>query len=287
MHITPTLGLAAATVLAAVATSCSAPAPAERDATDAPSLDATVRLGRVAASRGMVEIGLSPADGEAVEITSLQLRDPRFTVVPATPRSTLVDRRLNIPVDIGDAVCDDLPSAPPHAVIGRPEAEPLVVPVDADGEESLATVHRTACNRQAVTAAVDLRFGPRWEPVDRATARGVLTLDRAGSEKEITLAGVQGTVIFTLEAIRPGRGDVAELGRLEPDDDHVEVPVEVTAARCDPHAFIESKRTYLFSAWVGLGDDEPVFVTVEPQGAARSALERLLVRGCGIERPQT
>lgn len=247
------------------------------------SLEVTVRLGRVAATRGMIELRLVPAAGAAVDIAALRVRDARFEEVPATPRSTTVDRPLNIPVDIGDALCERS-SGDPHAVIDLAgERGTVVLPVDAAGDRALAQVHRTACNREAVQDAVHLEFAPRWQPLDRATARGAVTLERTASDEAITLAGVQGTVVFTLEPADPSHQDAVQLARLEPGDDRVEVPVEVTAARCDPHAFIESKRTYVFAAWVGLGDGDPLFVNFEPEGPARVALERLLRRGCGVE----
>jgi hypothetical protein len=61
-------------------------------------------------------------------------------------------------------------------------------------------------------------------------------------------------------------------------DDHPSAGgvVVVYAARCDPHALIEYKRTFTLSAWVRVGGDEPVRVDVEAEGDAHRVLEELL-----------
>lgn len=268
---------AEATILVALATGC-------QGSGETLPLDVTVRQGRVAATRGMIEIGLAPAGSAPVEITSLRLEDPRFAQVPPTRRDTTVDRLLYVPVDIGQAICGSPAASTVAAVaLGVPGSdEPVTLPLDAHGDEQLAQRHQAACKREAVLDAVAIRFAPSWRPTGQpATARGALTLDRLASQEPITLAEAQGTVIFVLEV--PGRRPGEDIARLGRGEDHVEVPVEVSAARCDPHALIESKRTYVFQAWVAVGDDEPVFLTVEPHGRARVALEQLLTRGCGIE----
>jgi hypothetical protein len=55
--------------------------------------------------------------------------------------------------------------------------------------------------------------------------------------------------------------------------------IAITASRCDPHALIEYKRTFIFSAYVEVDGGEPVRVDIEATGGARSALEELL-RSC-------
>src|ERR671918_756988 len=54
------------------------------------------------------------------------------------------------------------------------------------------------------------------------------------------------------------------------------MPITIEAARCDPHALIEYKRTFIFVAVVAVDGGEPVRVDVTAEGGARSALEDLL-----------
>ena len=79
--------------------------------------------------------------------------------------------------------------------------------------------------------------------------------------------------MFTLDA-----------GRLVPavlaGEPGLEVPVTVTATRCDVHALIESKRSYDFQTAVRLGDAELLTVTVQPGPRGRALLEQLLADTC-------
>ena len=54
------------------------------------------------------------------------------------------------------------------------------------------------------------------------------------------------------------------------------IGIRIHAARCDPHALIEYKRTFTFSVWIRVGDREPALVDVKAEGPAHRALERLL-----------
>jgi hypothetical protein len=56
-------------------------------------------------------------------------------------------------------------------------------------------------------------------------------------------------------------------------------PMAITASRCDPHALIEYKRTFILSAYVALNGGERTRVDITAQGGARRALEELL-RSC-------
>jgi hypothetical protein len=68
---------------------------------------------------------------------------------------------------------------------------------------------------------------------------------------------------------------------LEVSDDTPAVsgPIAITASRCDPHALIEYKRTFILSAYVALNGGERSRVDITAQGGARRALEELL-RSC-------
>jgi hypothetical protein len=55
----------------------------------------------------------------------------------------------------------------------------------------------------------------------------------------------------------------------------------IAAARCDPHALIEYKRTLILTARVRVGGDSPTRVDVAADGSARRALEELLTACIG------
>ena len=82
-------------------------------------------------------------------------------------------------------------------------------------------------------------------------------------------------MIFTVRQ-RRGRGGLGGRGRRRHADGGG--PIAITAARCDPHALIEYKRTFIFTAYVAVDDGEPARVDFRPR-AAPAALEELL-RSC-------
>jgi hypothetical protein len=88
---------------------------------------------------------------------------------------------------------------------------------------------------------------------------------------------VEGNVIFTVSAA------TASPRVLAVSDEHptASAPIAITASRCDPHALIEYKRTFIFTASIRLGDDEPARVDIKAEGAARRALEDLLTSCIG------
>lgn len=253
---------------------------------EAPALDVSVQIGRVAATRDLIEFGLSPEhEGAEVEITSLQLLDPRFDVVAPTERVTTVDRLLHIAVDPGIPICESVTADPALAAITVPGTrDPFLLPIDAAGQDVLTELHGSVCRRQAILEAVDIEFSPEWSPAGGATARGAISVERSTPEVPITLHDVQGTVIFTLELPPPAPATdpmtTPHVVRLGPDEQRQVVPVEVSAARCDAHALTESKKAFLFPAWVSIGEAPVGFVTIEPQGRARAALEGLMTIGC-------
>lgn len=63
---------------------------------------------------------------------------------------------------------------------------------------------------------------------------------------------------------------------MGPDDEEVEVPVAITADRCDPHAVADSKKTFQFRAWVALGDTDDVFLEIVPGPDGLATLDRIL-----------
>lgn len=260
---------------------------ASQPSAGAPALDVSVQIGRLAATRGLIDLELSPErEASEVEITSLQLVDPRFEVAAPTARVTTVDRLLHIAVDPGTPICGGASADPPLTAVTVPGTpEPFLLPIDAAGQDVLTRLHGSACQRQAILDAADIGFSPEWTPAGRATARGTIAVERSTSGVPITLHDVQGTVIFALEVLpttprATDPGTAAHVARLGPEEQRQEVPVEVSAARCDAHGLAESKKTFLFPAWVSIGDAPVGFIGIEPQGEARAALEGLMTIGC-------
>jgi hypothetical protein len=252
------------------------PAP---EAPPAPEgLTATVEQSRSFALRHMLQVVLDNGGSEPVEVTRLQLVADEFEAVPPTVRDAVVEpgRRVSMPIDYGVARCDAPSSAAP-AVVVQVEGADVSLPLP-NPDELLTRLHASECGQRAVAEAVEIVFGPTWTPSpepDDMVLRGSLIFRRLSPGEEVTLEQMAGTVIFDLRAppeVSP------PLLRLDPGTSEAELAIDVSADRCDPHALIESKRSFLFPLWVSLDGAEPQYVIAEPQGEARRALDELLAQ---------
>lgn len=86
-------------------------------------------------------------------------------------------------------------------------------------------------------------------------------------------------MIFTLQ---PGRVE-APLLVVDADRQRSTVDVTISASRCDPHALIESKRSFVFAGWMQLDGGPVIRVDIEPDGPVRAALEGFLDACLGTE----
>jgi hypothetical protein len=98
-------------------------------------------------------------------------------------------------------------------------------------------------------------------------------LTRGDSAETATLTGLSGNVIFTLEPRDPLPIELA------PDQATADVAVRVSATRCDAHAFAESKKTFVFGAWIVV-DGVERRIEYAATGDAKAALQELFNR-CG------
>jgi len=58
------------------------------------------------------------------------------------------------------------------------------------------------------------------------------------------------------------------------------MPAVITVARCDPHVFAESKKTFVFPVRLAIGDAKPSYVEIQPDPTMRAALQSLF-DACG------
>jgi hypothetical protein len=119
---------------------------------------------------------------------------------------------------------------------------------------------------------VDVRLGDDWERTGERAVTGDLVLEQRDAGVTAEVDELFGNVIFTVAAGDPPSPWLA----IDDETTEAAIPVTLDASRCDPHALTEYKRTFVFSASVRLGDDEPIRLDVTAEGAARAALEPLL-----------
>ncbi|MFD0660085.1 hypothetical protein [Thermocatellispora tengchongensis] len=80
--------------------------------------------------------------------------------------------------------------------------------------------------------------------------------------------------------LRPLKAEGTPVAVLEDGQDRVDVPVQFTAFGCDPHALAESKKTFVFPHWVGVGDLEPHYLSFPLSPELREELQDLIDDTC-------
>ena len=211
-----------------------------------------------------------------LEIAAVQLDSPLFELAPPQVRDVPVAAgdRVAIPLPFGTPQCGDVADEPPQ-VIARIAGEDVRVAIEERPDDLLSELRDVECAASAVLASVDLRLGDTWNRTEPRTIEGEIQLAQRTSGATAVLEEVRGNVIFTVSG-----ADAAGSGvEVSDDTPSASGSIAITASRCDPHALIEYKRTFILSAYVALNGGERARVDITAQGGARHALEELL-RSC-------
>ncbi len=209
-----------------------------------------------------------------VRLGAIQLSSPLFEPVAPQPRDPVVHAGgglVTMPLQFGPARCDAEADGPPQ-LLTDVDGEDVAVAIEESPSGLLADLHARECAVAAVRADVGLRFGDDWVRTAARQAEGDLEVVQRHTGVTAALDELQGNVIFTLDTVDAG-GQADPLVEVSDDQPSGTVHVAITASRCDPHALIEYKRTFIFVAWIALGDDDPVRVDIEAEGEARRVLE--------------
>jgi hypothetical protein len=203
-------------------------------------------------------------------VTSARLESPLFADSP--PRDTPV--RLNpdwtnpVRLPLGTAVCP-APEGESTIILemtvdGRAVTETLT----AD-DTVLRQINADECAEQAILDVATPSFGPiTVQDASHIEMTIVLTRGDSRTDEPVTLAEMTGNIIFI---VRP---DASE-STLAPGADSVAIPAIVEIGRCDPHVFAESKKTWVFPAYLAIGDADPAYVEIQPDETTRAALKKL------------
>lgn len=220
---------------------------------------------------------LTAAPDERLETTTIALDSPWYEPVPVQERSLSLSpgaQRL-VPLAYGPATCS---SGSPD--VGDPLGDVVLtttdgvrrVPLDQRPATLVPGRHARECAVAAVQAGLDLSFGDDWAVTGPRTVTGSLVVTptasgAAAGGQAATVVAVAGNVVFSMTS-----PDLP----ASIDDAGTDVPVRVSASRCDTHALIEAKRKLVLPVEVALGDAPPVEVEVEADGPAAVVFQGLL-----------
>ncbi|WP_084106463.1 hypothetical protein [Demequina sp. NBRC 110056] len=250
----------------------------------APSIATTAEIAfpRTLQADRKVEVRIASEQGDgfvlAASVTSPYFEGPMrvqdtVRVTPGFP--------ARMRIGLGDAVC---PAAEGDTMVEYEVAPPLAHDSDelaalaetgaaSAVDEVLADINAVECRQRIATDAAAPSFVVGPEPADGQLATAVV-LTRGPSEAEATLVGLTGNVIFSLDPVAGALPATLSAGQAS-----AEVPVVVTATRCDAHAFAESKKTFVFLAAYEVGG-ERISVEYRAEGQVRDALQALF-DACG------
>lgn len=228
---------------------------------------------RYLSDRRMLEIVLSNETAEPVRIDTLRLESESFTRLDPTVRPVEVPpgRRVDVPIPYGQAICGH---AQAHASVALDLAgagDLVLLPITSGAE--VQRMYDEQCRQEHVAQAADVGFGQHWTAVqspDGPAVEGTVTIRRRQSDERVRIAAAEGNVIFTVTPL----GRVQEpLLVLEPGRTEANLGVRIRATRCEPHAVAESKKTFRFPMWVGLGNDSAEYLEVAIGGHGRELLQ--------------
>jgi hypothetical protein len=255
-------------------------------ATDRAGLTATLQRSTLFETRRSLRLTMRSNAGEEREIGAIQLESPLFEPVEPETRNTRVPpagRPVVMGLPFGTVRCDgrngggDAEEDGAAVLLADVDGHDVRVPIEQRPNDLLVELHGAECAAAAVLADVDLRLGDTWRSTDPRTLEGELDISQRRDGAEATVQAVEGNVIFTVSYA------TASPRALEVSDERpsASAPIAITASRCDPHALIEYKRTFIFTASIQVNGDEPARVDIRAEGAARRALEDLLTSCLG------
>ena len=226
-------------------------------------------------------------------VDALRLRWDGITTPESAAGLTVVPGQVvDLPVPLADATCGDDPLGDPPSlddavaelVLGDGTVQELPV-IDAEG--TAARLWRTDCERQWIHSQAPISWTDlHVEDIDgRPVTVATLRVERGDASGDIAVEQLTGTVMFIPQS--PG---LEWPQVLTADRDALEIPVTFFEARCDPHAFAETKQPVSFAVHLTLpGDpaadgDEPVdrAIILPPTDAERDQMMTTLRAGCDV-----
>ncbi|MFB4264175.1 hypothetical protein [Nonomuraea sp. GTA35] len=221
-----------------------------------------------------------------VYFADVQLVTPSFKTLPPQQADAVIRKteRTDLPITYGAANClpQGLPEVQPATVVAHvrtgSEQPRKVVFAVPHPDPLLARLLRDECSEFLVKQRASIEFGPTWTesgPKSDRVMRGSLVVTRRG-QGAVTLADVGGTTHYI---VTPGS---KPLGTLAAGEQRLEVPLELTPARCDGHAFAEAKKAFLFPVRASVDGGEERVVIVTPPKPLQDRFLAYARRACDL-----
>lgn len=254
-------------------------AAADGDAPSAeptPDLTVTAEIRRSFNRSGLVVIAVTNHGAEPVHVTSAELLSDSFEETGPQPFDSTIppgDIPRDLQVEYGLAHCPDgVDSA------AAPSQVALTARAEGGAEQELVldlpypngTLDRLLgadCDAQVLAASVALTMGP-LVPADDGTLTGILTVTPVDPGVTPSITDTRGSVLFE---VTPQPDPAVPPGQLR---------IRSDVLRCGGHAIGDAKRPYGFTAWIDLGDGEPIATAIPVDTGQRAALDEMQAVRC-------
>lgn len=221
-----------------------------------------------------------------VHFADVQLITDSFEVLPPRPVGSTLGHtpRTDLRIPYGKARCtpESIPEVAPATVVAhlRVGDEPMrEARFELPHPDPLLDKLLSAeCGAYLVTRVAEFTFGDSWSRRGDVLRGTVIVTRRAGDEA-VTVEELGSTTNYT---VRPLRG-VTPVAELQAGESLLEIPVEVGPSRCDPHAFAETKKGYLFPVWASVVPGERRHLTFTVPARTRSMLVTFARDVCGLD----
>jgi hypothetical protein len=277
-------------MLATAVAGCAPDRPEPAEESPPPGVSVSLEQWRSDEAEHHLEVSVRNTSDTPVHFARVQLVTESFRTLPPHPVNTTLRRtpRTDLRIPYGEAIC------PPDAI---PPVRPAAVVADlrvGDGPERtvrfalphpdplLARLVREECGAHLLRRKVAVSFGASWTPrrVDgKEVMVGTLDLARSTGDERIEIIEIGETTHFTL---RPAEGAARPVAVLPPGTQRLELPVELRPSRCDPHAFAEAKKAFLFPVRASIGGADPLWLIASPPKEAQTMLTDYARRACGL-----
>jgi hypothetical protein len=274
--------------LIAVLGGCAGEMPAANSTAPPRGVSVSLRQWRADETAHELEVAVRNDTTTPVYFADVRLVTESFRTLPPTWVNVTLARtpRTDLKIPYGVAVCGPVrvPDMRPATVIAhiRVGDEPLheVRFALPHPDQLLGHLLATECGSFILSQKVNISFGDSWTTVrgdGTEKLRGTLSVTRMTGDEDISIDELGSTTNFNLRPSPDGHRPVATLPAGER---QVVVPVVVTPARCDEHAFAEAKKGFLFPIYATAGERH--YVIVEPSAAGKATFVAYAKKVCGL-----
>ncbi|MGN9839375.1 lipoprotein [Nonomuraea sp. H19] len=271
-----------ALTMAALLTGCSTSEPSSPPA--APPAGVSVSLAQYRSDEPVhtLQVAVRNTTDTPVYFADVQLVTPSFATLPPQRADATIKRtqRTDLRIPYGAAKCSPqgLPEVQPATVVahvstGSEQPRKVIFPVPHP-DPLLVRLLRDECSEFLIKQAASIEFGPDWQESGKVM-RGNLIVTRRGPGA-VTLTDMGGTTHYLVtQEHRP-------LGVLQAAAQQLTVPIALTPARCDGHAFAEAKKAFLFPVRASIDGGEERVVIVAPPKPLQDRLITYALKACGL-----